>query len=116
MPWKRYSEGSAIQKSLSSFRESASRHRVGKILPDVFPLKRAVNLQPSQPLSLLSIISLIKKGGPKTRTCDSPDRFVRAHGKLNCVQKNLGPARFEAIHVGFQCGDVGFEGVDALAS
>jgi len=76
----------------------------------------AVNLQPSQPLSLLSIISLIKKDGTKTRTCDFPDRFVRAHGKLNCVQKNLGPARFEAIHVVFQCGDVGFEGVDTLAS
>jgi hypothetical protein len=103
MPWKRYSEGSAIQKSLLSFRESASGHRVGMILPDVFPLKMAVNLRPSQPLSLLSLsmICLIKKGGAKTRTCDFPDRFVLARGKLNCVQKNLGPVRFEAIHVGF---------------
>ena len=78
----------------------------------------AVNLRPSQPLSLLSLsmICLIKKGGAKTRACDFPDRFVRARGKLNSFQKNLGPARFEAIHVGFQCGDVGFEGEDALAS
>jgi len=78
----------------------------------------AVNLRPSQPLSLLSLrmTCLIKEGGAKRRTCDFPDRFVRARGKLNYVQKNLGPVRFEAIHVGFQCGNVGFEGVDALAS
>jgi hypothetical protein len=62
------------------------------------------------------MICLIKKGGAKTRTCDFLDRFVRARGKLNCVQKKLGPVRFEEIHAGFQGGDVGFEGVDALAS
>jgi hypothetical protein len=59
---------------------------------------------------------LTKKGGAKTRKCDFPDRFVRARGKLNSVQKNLGPVRFEAVHVGFQYGNVGFEGLDALAS
>jgi hypothetical protein len=66
MPWKRYSEGSAIQKSLSSSRESTSRHRVGKILHDVFPLnKRTVNLQPTPSFSSLNMISHIKKGDPK---------------------------------------------------
>jgi hypothetical protein len=43
-----------MQKSLSSSHNSTSRHRVGKILHDVFPLKRAVDLQPSQPLSRLN--------------------------------------------------------------
>jgi hypothetical protein len=54
-----------MQKSLSSSRESSSRHCAGKILPDVFPLSRAVNLQPAPTLPSLSMISLIKKDDPK---------------------------------------------------
>jgi hypothetical protein len=46
MPWKRYFEGSAIQKSLVFSRKLASQPRAGKILSDVFPLKIAIDLQP----------------------------------------------------------------------
>ena len=54
-----------MQKSLSSSRESSSRHRAGKILADVFPLRRAVTLQPALSLSSLGMISLIKNDDPK---------------------------------------------------
>jgi len=35
-------------------------------------------------------------------------------GLTEWCQRGLGPAGLEAIHVGFQGGDVCFEGVDAL--
>ena len=72
-------------------------------------------LSPSTPRMMGFSIAMLSKSSEGRRNQGHCTVLIDLGGELTeWCRRELGPAGFEAVHAGFQGGDIRFEGVDAL--